>query len=220
MNSPRFMPALGALCLVVFCAFYLWQTPGLAGGRLRPEEIDRYLAAADRQLAMPAQEKAGALQRLRTWAAADDGKPFYMLNLMRYYQELRRFPGAPDYAGTPRQSNAYYESAAERLLLKSGSYPLMGGTAAGRDILDTPPELDNWDRVLVVRYRSRRAFLELLSDPAYGPIEPYKLMALQVLLVPVSAELVIPELRWLAGGALLVLFLATGWLRAARRRAT
>ena len=41
---------------------------------------------------------------------------------------------------------------------------------------------------------ARRAFLELLSDPAYAPIEPYKFMALEVALVPVAAEAIVPDL--------------------------
>src|SRR5215213_6933045 len=46
--------------------------------------------------------------RLRAWAEADDGKPVYMLNLMRYYDELRPFPGAPDFQGSPEESNTLY----------------------------------------------------------------------------------------------------------------
>jgi hypothetical protein len=72
--------------------------------------------------------------------------------------------------------------------------------------------------VIVMRYPSRRAVLELFADPAYAPFEPYKLMALQVVLTPMQGEMVVPELRWLVGGALLLLFMAIGWLRAAIRR--
>ena len=79
------------------------------------------------------------------------------------------------------------------------------------------PELDDWSRVLVVRYPSRRAFMDLLSDPAYAPAMPYKLMALKLVLTPMRAELVVPPLHWLVGVVSLILFLSVGWLRAARR---
>jgi hypothetical protein len=78
------------------------------------------------------------------------------------------------------------------------------------------PALEKWSRVLVVRYPSRRAFLELLADPDYAPIEPYKFMALEVVLVPVTAELLVPDLRVLVGGLLLTGYLAVGWVRSAR----
>ena len=77
-------------------------------------------------------------------------------------------------------------------------------------------ELDNWDRVLVVRYPGRRTFLELVTNPDYLKVMPYKLASLEVVLTPVSGEVVIPDLRWVAGGGVLAIFLLVGWVRAAR----
>jgi hypothetical protein len=62
-----------------------------------------------------------------------------------------------------------------------------------------------------------RTFLKLLSDPAYGPMEPYKFMAVELDLTPDSGDMVIPDLRWVVGGSFAVLFLAVGWFRAARQ---
>jgi hypothetical protein len=42
--------------------------------------------------------------------------------------------------------------------------------------------------------------------------------ALRVVLVPNHSEMVVPEMRWLLAGFLLLLFTTTGWLRASRRR--
>lgn len=67
----------------------------------------------------------------------------------------------------------------------------------------------------VARYPNRRTFLKLLSDPAYAPMEPYKFIALEMDLVPVSGDKVIPDLRWLVGGGLVFIFLVVGWIRAA-----
>lgn len=211
------MLVFGALCATLFVALYVWQTPGVLGGALTPADIERYVTRIE-TLNVPAEDKAQAIARIRAWAAADDGQPVYNLNLMRYYQALRHYPGTPDFQGTPKESNAHYESIAKQILLKSGSYPLFGGQTQGRNLLNAPAQLDNWDRVLVVRYRNRRAFLDLLTDPAYGPILPYKLMSLEVVLVPVRGDLVVPDLRWLAGSLLLITFLGVGWLRAARPR--
>jgi hypothetical protein len=216
MSASLFMSLLGAVCVALLVLVCRWQRPGR---KLTPADTERYLKVIE-GYRIPEAEKAGAIRRIREWAANDDGRPFYMLNLMRYYDELRRFPGAPAYEGTPRQANAYYESIARKLLLKSGSYPIIGGRTLGRDILEQPATLDDWDRVLVVRYRNRRAFLELITDPAYGPVMPYKLMSLDVVLVPVTGDLLIPDLRLLAGVALLALFLAAGWWSALGGAAT
>lgn len=85
-------------------------------------------------------------------------------------------------------------------------------------MLDAAAELDTWSRVLLVRCPNRRAFLELLSHPAYAPMAPYKFMALEVAPVPVSAEALIPDLRPVVGALLLMAFLAVGWAKVARGR--
>lgn len=228
MKTSRFTLVLGLLCVAAFVAFWLWQTPGALGSRLTPADVERYVARLE-QLPVPAEEKVGAIARMRTWAEADDGRPVLMLNLMRYHEDLRRWPGAPAFDGTPQQSNDYYESQVIPIALGLGAYPLAGGEAQGRDVLvlggptrgldvhAAEAQLDDWSRVLLMRYPNRRAFLDLVTDPRYLPNLPYKLMALQVVLVPTTADVVIPEWRWLSGGLLLILFLAVGWWRAARR---
>jgi uncharacterized protein (DUF1330 family) len=213
MKRHGFEMTLGAVLLGVFLRFWSWLTPRK---KLTQEEIDRYLSAIDSQYPPAAPEKTEYLARLRAWAEADDGKPFYNLELMRYYDQLHTFPGAPEFQGTPEQSNALYEKRILRLLLKIGGYPMVGGATQGKNLMTYEPDLDDWSRVMMVRFPSRRAFLSLQADPAYGPLRPYKMMALKVVLVPVSGEVVIPEMRAVVGGALLCLFLAVGWIRAAR----
>ncbi len=71
-----------------------------------------------------------------------------------------------------------------------------------------------WGNMIIVRYPSRRIFLKLLSHPTYAPLAPYKLMAMELDLVPVSGGTVVQDLRWLVGGGLAIIFLLVGWLRA------
>lgn len=217
MKKSAFMPVLALVLLLVFGAFWTWQTPGWLRGPLTPEEIDHHFQLMEENLAMPADEKTVVLERLRAFALADDGQPVFMLNLMRFFPELRQFEGAPEFAGTPLESNAYYEEAVTPMAFAAGAYPLFGGMTQGQNVIEDAIDLDNWSRVIVMRYPSRRAVLELFANPDYAPFEPYKMMALQVVLVPTHGDLVIPELRWLVGGALLLLFFLLGWLRAARK---
>jgi len=206
------MLGVGAVCLGLFLAFWFWHSP--TRRKLTRPEIDRYLGAVERQVFLPEDDKPKTLARLRTWVEADDGRPFYMLNLMRYYPELRRLPGPPSSQGTPEQANEFYEKKVAPLLFKRCGYPLLGGRTQGKGLMEVPPVLDSWDRVLVVRYRNRRTFLSLLADPAYGPWEPYKIMAVELVLVPVSGGVVIPDLRLLVGDGLLMVFLTVGWVLA------
>jgi hypothetical protein len=206
------MLGVGAACLGLFLAFWFWHSP--MRRKLTQPEIDRYLGAIERQVFLPEDDKPKVLARLRAWAEADDGRPFYMLNLMRYYPELQRFPGTPNFQGTPEQANELYEKKVRQLLFKRCGYPMLAGRTQGKSLMEVPPALDCWGRVLLVRYRNRRTFLSLLADPAYGPWEPYKIMAVELVLVPVSGGVVIPDLRLLVGGSLLFVFLVVGWILA------
>jgi hypothetical protein len=53
---------------------------------------------------------------------------------------------------------------------------------------------------MMVRYPSRRKFLQLLADPAYVSLEPYKLMALEIDLVPARATRSSPTYAGLLAG--------------------
>jgi len=66
-----------------------------------------------------------------------------------------------------------------------------------------------------VRYPSRRTFLKLISHPTYAPLAPYKLIAVELDLVPVSSGTVVPDLRWLVGGGFTIVFLLVEWVRTA-----
>jgi len=216
MQRMRFQLIFGAALLALLIAVCLQQSPGSWRGKLTKEEVSDYLTRVDRQVPMLPEEKAEAFKRLRTFGEADDGKPVYMLNVMRMFDKVKALPGQPTFPGTPAQANAYYEEKAKPLLFKSGSYPVYDGNVSGRNLFGYERSQDDWNRVLVVHYPSRRAFLELVADPAYGPIAPYKLMSLDLLLVPTDADLVLPELRLVVGALCLVAFLAVGWVRAAR----
>jgi len=60
-----------------------------------------------------------------------------------------------------------------------------------------------------------KALFDLIRDPAYLDVMPYQLASLKVAFVPVHAEVVVPDPRWIVGMVLVTVFLAIGWLRAA-----
>lgn len=209
----RFQTWLGVCLLVFVGGVYLWQNPGVYQGGMKAAEIEAAMREIDK-LPFPPEERVELLKRARRWMETDDGKPVYMLNLMRFYPQLRQYPGAIAFHGTPLQSNALYESVVIPQLMKLGGYPLYAGVSRGGNLLEHSPELDNWDRVLVVRYPNRKAFVSLVSSPTYREVAPYKLMALKVVLTPTTLELQMPDLTLLAAGLALVLFLGVGWWRA------
>ena len=215
----RFEFILALALVALFAGFCLWLQPGSA---LTQSEVDRYIAGYDQNWPLPADEKARLMANMRAWGEADDGNPVYMINLMGYYDQLKRFPGLPPFEGTPAQANELYEDSAIPLLLELGAYPLVASEAQGVQSPDRVELLgeagnDNLQRILVVRYPNRRAFFELLSDPGYLDVMPYKFVSMNTTLVPGNGTLVVPELRFALGSLLLSSFLLIGWVRSTRR---
>ena len=207
----RFAIILGAALVVLYLVFLAWHSPW--GGKLTQAEIDHYIPIIEK-LPLPAEEIKAIVSRIRPWAEIDDGKPVYMFNLIRFFPQLRTFPGAPEFKGTPKEANAYYEKSITWLWLSHAAYPMFSGTPQAKNLINMQPER-TWGEVAVCRYPNRRTFLKLLSDPSYAPMEPYKFIALELDLVPVSGNMVIPDLRWVVGAVFVIIFLLVGWVHAA-----
>jgi len=200
-----------AVVIILYVAFWAWHSQG--AGKLTQAEIDRYLEMIEK-LPLPENGIQAFIARLRSWAEADDGKPVYMFNLMHFFSRVRTFPGAPEFKGTPEEANAHYERSLIWLWLSHASYPTFIGVPQAQNLLNIQPER-TWSNMTVVRYPSRRTFLKLISHPAYAPLAPYKLIAVELDLVPVSTGIVIPDLRWLVGGGFAIVLLLVLWIRAA-----
>jgi hypothetical protein len=222
MKNLRLEIILALLGIVLLALVHHWQNPGT---RLTSSEIDVYLQRIESLAPLPAEEKRAFIAHMRAWGEADDGEPVYNLNLMRYYRELRALPGVSISAATIPEANAFYEKSVQPMLIKRGvtipfagsTQPMIEGPAASRNLIVYEPALDNWDRVLVVRYPNRRAFFDLVADPEYLKIMPYKIASLMVVLTPVKGEIVMPDLRLAFAALWLIALLALGWWRATRR---
>jgi len=216
-NRFGFEIGLGIVFVVLYGIFSYWYA-GAGSGRLGQDELEAYLAKLERHANLPEEAKADVLERLRVWGAADDGGAVYMLNLMRTREKPYLFPGAPmDFQGTAEEANRIYEDHAMPLLLKRGGVPVVWGRAQGKNVVGGGPGLDDWSRLGFIRYPNRRTFFELLTDPQYMKIGHYKFMGMEMILVPTTAEMAVPDLRLVVGGALLVIFLGLGWFRSAMR---
>lgn len=219
MRKFRFELWLAATCVVVFLIVFVWQTPSVWRAPMNPAEIDRLSAQMAANIDLPEAEKAEFIARVRAWAEGDDGKPVLMLNLMRYYDTLGSLPASLGFHGTPREANARYEKTVAPLALERGEYPVVSGDVQSANLIGYEPDLDHWDHAVVMRAPSRRAFIEFMADPAYGPVVPYKSAAAKVLLIPMTPELQLPDLRLLAGLGLLAIFFFASWIRALRTQA-
>jgi len=210
MNTPfRFNFILATVLLVLYLLFFFWQTPGLLQDKLSAVEIEDYLSRLERYMVAPPEARQRFVEDLRSWGASDDGKPVYMVNLLRFRPSLERWEGGPDFNDTPspQQANDFYERSLAPLALSSGAYPIFNGVAHGENLVNTASAADGWHRVAVMRFPSRRAFFAWASDPEFGRLFAYKYAAVEIALVPATAEFMLPDLRLLLGAVLMIFYL-------------
>jgi len=119
----------------------------------------------------------------------DDG-PIVMLNLLRF-RDVADYSKDPNLAPPAPISGAAaylaYKAAVAPLLESAGSELIFAGSA-GPFLIG--PEESHWDEVLLVRHKSRPAFLGFAQNPAYLAIKGHRTAALSdSRLLPVKASI-------------------------------
>jgi len=192
-QSPRW-PWLVATALSA--AFLLWHQPWF-GKPLTTAEIDAAFAVSvDRATALPESEKV----KLRAFFSSDDGRPFYNVNLT-LYREQATYPDGIQRPGIRTGSDAAdaYARVVIPQLLRRGSYPVFVSSKISNLLEDGAPGADFFQNIGIVRYRSRRDMLDMISDPVYMAGAPHKFASLAKNVavpttgfVPLDASVVIP----------------------------
>lgn len=99
--------------------------------------------------------------------AEDDGKPIFMINLLKFHDKAQYRQSDPEYGDDITGEEAYnrYGKGLEALAADPsiGVKPIYAGSVQ-RFLIGGN---ENWDRVLVVRYPSRRHMLTMMRDPRY-----------------------------------------------------
>jgi uncharacterized protein (DUF1330 family) len=111
-------------------------------------------------------------ERLAAAAGTDDG-PVIMINLLRFKERADGIDGADGITGAA--AYARYGDAARKFLARAGGRVLLI-TVPTESVIG--PHDCEWDMVLAVEYPSRRAFIEMVSDPAYLEIHAHRAAAL------------------------------------------
>lgn len=158
--------------LLAYAGFSLWYNN--LSGPLSPAAIDSYLE----RLAAAPDPKPEQLAGLRAFLEADDGREFFMLNLVR----LHDGPVVPPGGDAPQPAAAVLEGYTGpflRALFARAGHLALGGRAAAGYLDQWGVEANpGWSFAGVVRYRSRRDLAELASDPAFAPAHAFKIAAM------------------------------------------
>lgn len=181
------------LPVLFFALFLFWYTP--TGGPLSEVEVDNFIVKMEENGSSPE-----AIAMIRQFGEEDTGKHFIMINNIDYDET----PG--DVAGAAPGENAQqlmdrYMGHMIPAMLSRGSHPVMMGPAAYRSIdVIGVDGVEIWDMGGLVRYRSRRDFLEIVTDPAFSGKHHFKAAALEkTIAFPVEPDFNLGDPRLLIG---------------------
>jgi len=199
---------------VLYGAFWYWYTP--LGGPLTPTEIEAVVTRLEQGGGDPAR-----IARLRAFMENDDGRHFVMVNYLDMADVPPTLPATGPGATADDLMNHYMEHM-YRELFKRACHPVFAGTVV-HSALDLAgiDGADEWTRVGLVRYRSRRDMIEIATDPAFGERHDYKIGALdKTIAVPVSPDLYLSDPRFLLALILLAVVACLDVLLFSRRGTT
>jgi hypothetical protein len=132
-------------------------------------------------------------QRLRAFFEADDGKPFWMLNLMKL-RPLAVYPdGLHPEVKSGRHAHRLYARMVLKQLLRRGSYPVFASRKIA-NVANGGTGADFFEDMAIVRYRSRRDMLGMIGDPAYVEGVVHKWAALETSVIVPTRRILLLDL--------------------------
>jgi len=175
-----------SLALLVYAAFWCWYVGWRK--KITPDEVEQTMRLIESADSVSAKQK----QNLCQFLANDDGKDFVMVNLLHLREPV---------AASRSKLQAYQKVFLGSLLRKAG-HPVLVARAASGNIENLACEqADDWAAAGMVRYRSRRDFMEMLPPTIGSEHHALKLAAME-------KTLAFPSSQWfIFGGPRLIVAL-------------
>ena len=149
---------INAVVLITLYLVFLAWYDGWGMNPMTQAEIGQYLSN------VPQDSKGSNFQhRMRQMGVEDDGEEIFMLNLNRY----KYADDEPEI----RVPAAYrsYGSAVIPMILRNGGHPIFSAEFFATGLIEDA-DAAYWDEVILVRYRSRRDFIAMVTSDAYQEI--------------------------------------------------
>ncbi len=166
---------ISVVFVLLYLTFLFWY-----GGRGKPlsqAEVENLLTEMKHRAGKQAQtEESPILNQFRELTKNDDGREYYMVNLLKFRQKAL-YPKGSSWGDDPMAANDRYNRAIVPLLLKHGGHPVFASQVQGRFL--HPAAAEDWDQVAMVRYRSRRDMLKMAVEIAGNGSDIHKWAALE-----------------------------------------
>ncbi|MEM9773363.1 MAG: hypothetical protein AAF902_02200 [Chloroflexota bacterium] len=184
---------------LIYAVFYLWHTP--LRGPLTSHEIESNLA----KMEMGDGVNGTITPELVRFFETDDGQSFYMFILNNFSEEANYPDGLYPEIKTGAEAAALYNQFVAAALIRRGSYPFFA-TQKIESIVNTLDEdAEFFEAATIVRYRSRRDFLELVTSDGFIEAEVHKWASLENTVVSPSSRLFLLDMSGVLQLILLVI---------------
>lgn len=196
---------------LLYAVFVFWYTD--LKGPLSDEEVDTFLATMTANGSEPQ-----VIAFIETFAREDSGKQFLMVNNIDFNENPPEVAGAVPGESAEQLMGRYMEHMIPALL-KRASHPVLMGSAIypSMDIVGIEGA-ETWDDAALFRYRSRRDFLEIVTNSAFSGKHHFKTAALKkTVAYPIETKLYLGDPRLLLGLTLLALTALVDLIRTSRQ---
>ena len=197
--------------IFIYCTFFVWYTD--LGGKLDSDEIATYLVKMqDNREAVgfsSPEEKERAKEQgaiIEGFMREDSGRQFFVVNNIDMSENPQDVEGAQPGEDADQLMGRYMEHMYAELF-KRASHPVFLGNAVSTAIDIVGIEnAESWDSAALMRYKSRRAFMEIVSNPKMLGKHEFKIAALnKTIAYPVETVIYLSDPRFLLGLILLII---------------
>ncbi len=197
---------------LLYGIFVFWYTD--FSGPLSDNEVDQFVATMKANGSEP--ETIAFIQK---FARQDSGRQFLMVNNIDMNESPPNVEGAEPGESASKLMGRYMAHMIPALLARACHPVLMGSAVYPTMDLVGIEGAENWDQAALFRYRSRRALLEIVTNPAFNGKHHFKTAALdKTIAYPIETSLYLGDPRLLLGLIILALTaLIDGW-RLSRRQ--
>ena len=199
---------------LLYVLFFAWYTD--FGGPLSDDEVDHYVAAMENN-GRPAELVAF----MKAFAKQDTGRQFLMVNNIDMNENPPNVEGAEPGDSAADLMGRYMAHMIPALLARA-CHPVLIGSAVypSMDLVGIEGA-ENWDQAALFRYKSRRALLEIVTNPAFNGKHQFKTAALEkTIAFPIETSLYLSDPRLLLALLLLALTALIENILMSKRRAT
>ena len=194
-----------ASLFIVYGLFFTWYTD--FGGKLNDDEIKFYYSKFESNALKDGRVLEPRIKKLlQNFMEEDSGKQFLMVNVIDMSENPTFSDGTVSEESSDDLMNEYMEHMYGEILKRASHPAFIGSAVNGSMDLVGIENAEVWETAALFRYKSRRAFLEIVTHPDMNSKHKYKIAALEkTIAFPVETKLYLGDPRLLLGFIFLIL---------------